>query len=216
MVGHPGADRPQAVPSPRIAALAAAVAAAVAAVSACTEASPRQGSPTAASVTLSASTPGATGLPPTTAPTTSAATVSATAPTSPVGPSSRGTESSIPPTPTGGPTYFTPDPTSYALSGPVVVDAARQDPFSNLLQRGALHEHPVVLDVTATPDEAWVPGTPTLLFGTCRCPQRGSGLRLTVEGASAIRDVAGGAVGILGTFLPVVTASDAVTLRPAG
>lgn len=102
------------------------------------------------------------------------------------------------------------------MSGPVVVEQARQDPFSNLLQRGALHAHPVVLDVTGRPDEAWVPGTATLLFGTCRCPQRGSGLRLTVEDGSAIRDAGGGAVGIRGTFIVVVTASDAVTLRSAG
>jgi len=69
----------------------------------------------------------------------------------------------VPPTPSGGSTYFTPaDPTSYALRGPVTVEQARQDPFSKLLQRGALHEHPVVLDVTSPPDEAWVPGTSTL------------------------------------------------------
>ncbi len=98
----------------------------------------------------------------------------------------------------------------------MVVNQARQDPFANLLLRGALHQHPVVLDVTGVPDEPWTPGSTTLLFGTCRCPDRGSGLRLTVQDPAVVRDAGQGAVGIRGTFLPEMTASDAVTLRPAG
>ena len=151
--------------------------------------------------------------------TTSTATFSAPSATS-VSPSSSrapGTESSVPPSPDGSATYFTPtDPTSYALSGPVVVEQARQDPFSNLLQRGALHEHPVVLDVTGSPDEPWVPGSTTLLFGTCRCPDRGQGLRLTLDDASAVRALGDGVVGIRGTFTVAVTARDAMSLRRVG
>lgn len=102
------------------------------------------------------------------------------------------------------------------MSGPFTVDQALQDPFSNLLQRGALHNHPVTLAVTGVPDTPWTAGTSTLLFGTCKCPQRGQGLRLTVVDPAAIRDAGGGAVAITGTFQPVVTAADAVTLRPVG
>ena len=100
------------------------------------------------------------------------------------------------------------------MSGRIAVDQARQDPFSNLLRRGALHGQAVTLDVVGTPDYPVTTGTGTpILFGTCRCPDRGSGLRLTVDDATAVRVEAGGDVGIRGTFRPVVTASDAITLE---
>jgi hypothetical protein len=121
----------------------------------------------------------------------------------------------VPPSATGSPTYFTPtDPSSFSMTGRIAVDQARQDPFSNLLKRGALHEQPVTLDVTGTPDYpvSAAPGS-TILLGTCRCPDRGSGLRLTVEGAG-VRVDGNGDIEIRGRFRPVVTASDAITLSP--
>lgn len=102
------------------------------------------------------------------------------------------------------------------MSGPIAVDQALQDPFSNLLQRGALHQRSVTLDVTGVPDQPWSAGTTTLLFGTCKCAQRGQGLHLTVTDPAAIHDAGGGAVRVAGTFQPVVTAADAITLQPAG
>lgn len=121
------------------------------------------------------------------------------------------------PSATGSPTYFTPtDTASFAMTGRIAVEQARQDPFSNLLKRGALHDQPVTLDVVGTPDSPVAPAAGvTILFGTCRCANRGSGLRLTVEDPTAVRVEANGDVGIRGTFRPVVTASDAITLKPA-
>ena len=102
------------------------------------------------------------------------------------------------------------------MTGRIAVEQALQDPFSNLLQRGALHAQPVTLDVVGTPDYPVTPAAGvTILFGTCRCADRGSGLRLTVEDAAAVRVEANGDVGIRGRFRPVVTASDAITLKPA-
>lgn len=120
------------------------------------------------------------------------------------------------PTPTGSPSYFTPDPSSYAMSGRIAVAPALQDPFSNLLRRGALHDQPVTLDVVGTPDYPVTPAPGvTILFGTCKCADRGSGLRLTVADATGVRVEPNGDVAIRGTFRPAVTASDAITLRPA-
>ena len=123
----------------------------------------------------------------------------------------------MPPSATGSATYFTPtDPSSFAMTGRIAVEQALQDPFSNLLQRGALHDQTVTLDVVGTPDYPVTPAAGvTILFGTCRCADRGSGLRLTVEDAAAVRVEANGDVGIRGRFRPVVTASDAITLKPA-
>lgn len=123
----------------------------------------------------------------------------------------------MPPSATGSATYFTPtDPSSFAMTGRIAVEQALQDPFSNLLQRGALHDQPVTLDVVGTPDYPVTPAAGvTILFGTCRCADRGSGLRLTVEDAAAVRVEANGDVGIRGRFRSVVTASDAITLKPA-
>ena len=102
------------------------------------------------------------------------------------------------------------------MSGRIAVEQALQDPFSNLLQRGALHGQPVTLDVVGTPDHPVTPSPGvTILFGTCKCADRGSGLRLTVEDGAAVRVEANGDVGIRGTFRPVVTASDAITLKRA-
>jgi hypothetical protein len=102
------------------------------------------------------------------------------------------------------------------MTGRIAVEQARQDPFSNLLRRGALHDQPVTLDVVGTPDYPVTPAAGVvLLFGTCKCAARGSGLRLTVEDAGAVRVEANGDVAIRGTFHAVVTASDAITLKPA-
>ena len=148
-------------------------------------------------------------------PITTSATTAATTPPTSTGPPS--TESTVPPSATGSATYFTPtDPSSFAMTGRIAVEQALQDPFSNLLQRGALHDQPVTLDVVGTPDDPVTPAAGvTILFGTCRCADRGSGLRLTVEDAAAVRVEANGDVGIRGRFRPVVTASDAITLKPA-
>ncbi len=100
------------------------------------------------------------------------------------------------------------------MSGPVAVNEALQDPFSNLLQRGALHEHQVILDVTVVPDEPVSPGKPILL-GTCKCADGTQGLRLTVEDGSKVTDAGGGRLRIAGTFDAVVTAADQITLRNA-
>lgn len=128
-------------------------------------------------------------------------------------------QSTVPPSSSdlASPTYFTPkDPANFAMSGRVAVEQARQDPFSNLLQRGALHDHPVTLDVVGTPDYPVTPGqSSTVLLGTCKCDQRGSGLRLTVPG-SAVTRAGDGDVIIRGTFTVTVTASDAMTLTAAG
>lgn len=100
------------------------------------------------------------------------------------------------------------------MTGRISVQEALQDPFSNLLQRGALHEQSVTLDVVGTPDFPLAPGAVvTLMFGTCRCAERGTGLRLTVEDGSAVIDAGHGDVRIRGTFRPVVTANDAITLK---
>jgi len=115
------------------------------------------------------------------------------------------------------PTYFSPtDPSNFSLSGPVEVNQARQDPFSNLLLRGALHEQVVRLDVVGNPDYPVRFGAPgTILFGTCRCSLRGQGLQVTVEDGSTVLDGGAGRVRLRGSFRVALTASDAVTLsRP--
>ncbi len=100
------------------------------------------------------------------------------------------------------------------MRGPIAVEPALQDPFSNLLLRGALHERLVTLDVVGTPDYPVSPGVPgTLLFGTCRCTLRGQGMHLTVEDGAAISAAGGGAIRLQGTFRPVQTGVDAFTLR---
>lgn len=96
------------------------------------------------------------------------------------------------------------------------MEQARQDPFSNLLLRGALHREPVTLDVIAAPDSPVTAGRPSeILLGTCRCATRGQGLRVSVSDGAAVRDAGGGKVAIVGRFTVTRTAQDAVTLRPA-
>ncbi|MEP6628883.1 MAG: hypothetical protein ABJA89_00370 [Lapillicoccus sp.] len=130
----------------------------------------------------------------------------------------RGPESTMPPTVGGTAPYFSPtDPSSFTLTGRVVVSSALQDPFSNLLRRGALHDRPVTLDVVSTPDTPVTPAPGvTVLLSTCRCPTRGEGLRLTLSDADAVRVLPGGDIAITGTFRATVTASDAITLSRAG
>lgn len=121
-----------------------------------------------------------------------------------------------PPTIDPDPTYFTPS-AGYSLSGPVTVEQALQDPFSNLLQRGALHHEPVSLDVVATPDVPVVAGRAgEILLGTCRCAQRGQGLHLTLTDGSGLTDAGGGRIAIKGVYTATQTAADAITLTPVG
>ena len=172
--------------------LACAVALGLAVTAGCTTEPPSGAASTAPPTTSTTSSPGAASGQPT-------------------------TESTVPPTVTGSATYFTPtDPSSYTLTGRIAVEQARQDPFSNLLLRGALHRQPVTLDVVGTPDYPVTPSAGvTILLGTCRCDARGSGLRLTLPDASALRVEPNGDIAIRGTYQPVRTASDAVRLDPA-
>lgn len=115
------------------------------------------------------------------------------------------------------PTFFSPtNPSSFSLAGPIEVNQARQDPFSNLLLRGALHEQVVTLDVVGTPDYPVRYGVPgTVLFGTCKCSLRGQGLQLTVEDGSTVLDGGAGRVRLRGSYRVALTGSDALTLsRP--
>jgi hypothetical protein len=160
--------------------------------------------------------------PSTAVPSTAGSTSASGGPTPPsASPSTGGvrpTEQSTPPTAAASPTYFSPtDGSGYSLSGRITVDAARQDPFSNLLMRGVLHDQPVTLDVVATPDQPVAPGVPgTVLLGTCRCDQRGAGLRVTVEDGAALVDGGNGDIVIRGSFRATMTARDAVTLSRVG
>lgn len=125
--------------------------------------------------------------------------------------------SPIPRTASPSPTFFSPtNPSSFSLAGPIEVNQARQDPFSNLLLRGALHEQVVTLDVVGTPDYPVRYGVPgTVLFGTCKCSLRGQGLQLTVEDGSTVLDGGAGRVRLRGSYRVALTGSDALTLsRP--
>ena len=108
--------------------------------------------------------------------TTTATTAATTPPTTSTGPPS--TESTVPPSATGSATYFTPtDPSSFAMTGRIAVEQALQDPFSNLLQRGALHDQPVTLDVVGTPDYPVTPAagvTDPLRYLPLRRPRLGA------------------------------------------
>lgn len=176
---------------------------------------PPPASPARATASDGPSVSATTGTPATT-PGTTPGTTPAVGSTSPS--ATRGTESTVPPTVGGSVPYFSPtDPTGFTLTGRVVVSAARQDPFSNLLQRGALHERPVTLDVVSTPDAPVTPAPGvTVLLATCRCPTRGEGLRLTLPDADALHVLPGGDIAITGTFRATVTAADAITLSRAG
>lgn len=186
---------------------------------------PATSSPDSAS---SATATGANADPPGTRSSTTAS--SGTLPPSSTPPSSA-PPSSTPLTPTGSgsltspisrtaspsPTFFSPtNPSSFSLAGPIEVNQARQDPFSNLLLRGALHEQVVTLDVVGTPDYPVRYGVPgTVLFGTCKCSLRGQGLQLTVEDGSTVLDGGAGRVRLRGSYRVALTGSDALTLsRP--
>ena len=101
------------------------------------------------------------------------------------------------------------------MTGRIAVEQALQDPFSNLLQRGALHDQTVTLDVVGTPDDPVTPppGDDPLRYLPLRRPRLGAAAH--GGGRGAVRVEANGDVGIRGRFRPVVTASDAITLKPA-
>jgi len=171
------------------------------------------------------------GTPSSTTTQSSTTTESSTTASSGATPPSTTPPSSTPLTPTGSgsltspisrtaspsPTFFSPtNPSSFSLAGPIEVNQARQDPFSNLLLRGALHEQVVTLDVVGTPDYPVRYGVPgTVLFGTCKCSLRGQGLQLTVEDGSTVLDGGAGRVRLRGSYRVALTGSDALTLsRP--